>query len=150
MPLGLFAGCLLTPTRKKSRSFEQSATSAAASASSCAEEAEETRYQKGAASKTGIGASEWPISGPCGLPCRDRSGAGRERLEPRSLGASGRRAQPPYRFQMAKVELEGVLSEVHAGLSLVASCMLWKVVTCRTSRSERTATREHSGDALEA
>jgi hypothetical protein len=62
----------------------------------------------------------------------------------------GRGLTLPFHSQRAKVDLEGVLSEVHAGLNLVASCMLWKGVTCQTSRSERRATREHSGDALEA
>jgi hypothetical protein len=33
--------------------------------------------------------------------------------------------------------VEGVFSEVHAGLSLVASCLLWKGMTCQISGWER-------------
>jgi len=65
MPLGLFAGCSRTPTRKKSQILKEPET-----ASSAQEEVEKTRCRKGAARKTGLEASEWPISEPCELPCQ--------------------------------------------------------------------------------
>jgi hypothetical protein len=90
MPLGLFAARCARATRKKPQIFKESAT-----ASSAQEEAEKTRWRKGAALKTGLEASEWPVSEPLELACQDRSRAGRRRLELPSLGAAGRRAHPP-------------------------------------------------------
>ena len=42
-------------------------------ASSAQEEAQKTRCRKGAALKSRLEASEWPVSEPCELPCQDRS-----------------------------------------------------------------------------
>jgi hypothetical protein len=68
MPLGLFAGCPRTPTRKKSQIFKETAA-----ASSAQEEAEKRRCRKGAAPTIGLEALDWPVSEPCELPCQDRS-----------------------------------------------------------------------------
>ncbi len=72
MPLGLFAGRCARATRKKSQIFKETAT-----ASSAQEAAEKTRCPKDVALKTGVKASDWPVSEPCELPCQDRSSRAR-------------------------------------------------------------------------
>ena len=101
MPLGLFAGRCTRATRKKPQIFKETAT-----ASSVQEEAEKTRFRKGAALKTGLEASEWPVSEPCELPYQDRSraqGAGASISPP--LARLGDEHTHPFHSQMAKVEL---------------------------------------------
>src|SRR5215211_9296770 len=47
-------------------------------------------------------------------------------------------------LELSRQSLEGVFSEVHAELSLVASCLLWIGTTCQTSGSERRTASERS------
>ena len=99
MPLGLFAGCSRTPTRKKSQIFKETAT-----ASSGWEQAEKVRCRKGAALKPGLEASENSLFRSPASFLAKMGAAGRRRLEVPSPGAAGRRAHLPCRLQMAKVE----------------------------------------------
>ena len=91
MPLGLFAGCSRTPTRKKSQILKETAT-----ASSAQEEAEKTHRRKRTAVKTGLRVSEWPVREPSASFLAKIGAAGHGRLELSSLGAAGRRAHPLF------------------------------------------------------